>query len=426
MASADVLHTSSTGVPVIEEDLGQGYVRLSIGEAHARQAQQDIRSVEDIARELLRNAYDADAHNIFIALSSSNNMRSLLVLDDGHGIPKQLWSRIFEPRVTSKQASFHPDLWGMHGRGMALYSIAQQSNSARVVTSKLQAGSVIAVQCSLSTISEKADQSSFPTLEYRNDSLHVRGARNIYRCCLEFALYAQPRCRIFVGTPTEMLTTIYHVYAHACSHTSATTQSPTPCEENQQACVSSALIASLAQAKSVSSLHTKAQALGFDVSLRTARRVFDNTLTPQSDILQRALALMDTSHEQTQNHSLYHASSADTHSDTTRINQQHHQTLFDAGSKTTASSVPEHSGTFGSVRSNAALGRVVTFDKADLHDFQAQIASSFAQLAPRYYLYEQPPIHVQCAKNELRISIPLRDASESTQTRMSNPQTNLL
>ncbi len=416
MASADVLHTSSTGVPVIEEDLGQGYVRLSIGEAHARQAQQDIRSVEDIARELLRNAYDADAHNIFIALSSSNNMRSLLVLDDGHGIPQQLWSRIFEPRVTSKQASFHPDLWGMHGRGMALYSIAQQSNSARVVTSKLQAGSVIAVQCSLSTISEKADQSSFPTLEYRNDSLHVRGARNIYRCCLEFALYAQPRCRIFVGTPTEMLTTIYHVYAHACSHTSATTQSPTPCEENQQACVSSALIASLAQAKSVSSLHTKAQALGFDVSLRTARRVFDNTLTPQSDILQRALALMDTSHEQTQNHSLYHASSADTHSDTTRINQQHHQTLFDAGSKTTASSVPEHSGTFGSVRSNAALGRVVTFDKADLHDFQAQIASSFAQLALRYYLYEQPPIHVQCVKNELRISIPLRDASETAQS----------
>ena len=426
MASADVLHTSSTGVPVIEEDLGQGYVRLSIGEAHARQAQQDIRSVEDIARELLRNAYDADAHNIFIALSSSNNMRSLLVLDDGHGIPQQLWSRIFEPRVTSKQASFHPDLWGMHGRGMALYSIAQQSNSARVVTSKLQAGSVIAVQCSLSTISEKADQSSFPTLEYRNDSLHVRGARNIYRCCLEFALYAQPRCRIFVGTPTEMLTTIYHVYAHACSHTSATTQSPTPCEENQQACVSSALIASLAQAKSVSSLHTKAQALGFDVSLRTARRVFDNTLTPQSDILQRALALMDTSHEQTQNHSLYHASSADTHSDTTRINQQHHQTLFDAGSKTTASSVPEHSGTFGSVRSNAALGRVVTFDKADLHDFQAQIASSFAQSAPRYYLYEQPPIHVQCAKNELRISIPLRDASETALSCTSNTQTSLL
>ncbi|KXB53237.1 hypothetical protein HMPREF3190_00577 [Umbribacter vaginalis] len=426
MASADVLHTSSTGVPVIEEDLGQGYVRLSIGEAHARQAQQDIRSVEDIARELLRNAYDADAHNIFIALSSSNNMRSLLVLDDGHGIPQQLWSRIFEPRVTSKQASFHPDLWGMHGRGMALYSIAQQSNSARVVTSKLQAGSVIAVQCSLSTISEKADQSSFPTLEYRNDSLHVRGARNIYRCCLEFALYAQPRCHIFVGTPTEMLTTIYHVYAHACSHTSATTQSPTPCEENQQACVSSALIASLAQAKSVSSLHTKAQALGFDVSLRTARRVFDNTLTPQSDILQRALALMDTSHEQTQNHSLYHASSADTHSDTTRINQQHHQTLFDAGSKTTASSVPEHSGTFGSVRSNAALGRVVTFDKADLLDFQAQIASSFAQLAPRYYLYEQPPIHVQCAKNELRISIPLRDASETALSCTSNTQTSLL
>lgn len=427
MASADVLHTSSTGVPVIEEDLGQGYVRLSIDEAHVRQAQQDIRSVEDIARELLRNAYDADAHNIFIALSSSNNMRSLLVLDDGHGIPKQLWSRIFEPRVTSKQASFHPDLWGMHGRGMALYSIAQQSNSARVVTSKLQAGSVIAVQCSLSTVSEKADQSSFPTLEYRNGSLHVRGARNIYRCCLEFALYAQPRCRIFVGTPTEMLTTIYHVYAHACAHTNTTSQSHTLSEENQQACVPSALIASLAQAKSVSSLHTKTQTLGFDVSLRTARRVFDGTLTPQSDILQRALALIDTSHEQTQNHAQHSVLSADIHSGITRINQQRHQkALLDDTSKATASSVHEHAGGTGALHSNATLGRVVTFDKADLHDFQAQIASSFAQLAQRYYLYEQPPIHVQCTKNELRISVPLRDAPESTQTCTSLAQTSLL
>ena len=433
MASADVLHTASTGAPAIEEDLGQGYVRLSVNEAHVRQAQQDIRSTEDIVLELLRNAYDAGAHNIFVAVSSANNMRSLLVLDDGRGIPKQLWSRIFEPRVTSKQTSFHGDPWGMHGRGMALFSIAQRAESARVVASKLQAGSVIAVQCNLHDIKEKADQSSFPTLEYRNGSLHVRGARNIYRSCLEFALYAQPQCRIFVGTPTEMLTTIYHVYAHAFSHTNTNKKTPTPCGDNPQAAVPSALIASLAQAKSVSSLHANAQAYGFDVSLRTARRVFDGTLTPQSDILQRALALIDAP-------SAASFATADTTpnaspAETPIISAPStHQSSSQAPRFSNATSTATHAHEHAASSSNATriacrphpLGRVVSFDKADLHDFQAQVASSFAQLAQRYYVFEQPPIHVQCAKNELRISIPLRDASETAQSCTLNTQTSLL
>lgn len=417
MASADVLHTASTGAPAIEEDLGQGYVRLSVNEAHVRQAQQDIRSTEDIVLELLRNAYDAGAHNIFVAVSSANNMRSLLVLDDGRGIPKQLWSRIFEPRVTSKQTSFHGDPWGMHGRGMALFSIAQRAESARVVASKLQAGSVIAVQCNLHDIKEKADQSSFPTLEYRNGSLHVRGARNIYRSCLEFALYAQPQCRIFVGTPTEMLTTIYHVYAHAFPHTNTNEQTPTPCGDNPQAAVPSALIASLAQAKSVSSLHANAQAYGFDVSLRTARRVFDGTLTPQNDILQHALALIDA------------PSAASFATADTAPNASSAETPI-ISAPSTATHAHEHAASSSNATRIAcrqhSLGRVVSFDKADLHDFQAQVASSFAQLAQRYYVFEQPPIHVQCAKNELRISIPLRDASETAHSCTLNTQTSLL
>ena len=43
----------------VEEDLGNGYVRLKISEAERRQALQDINCVEDIIVELLRNSRDS-------------------------------------------------------------------------------------------------------------------------------------------------------------------------------------------------------------------------------------------------------------------------------------------------------------------------------------------------------------------------------
>ena len=42
----------------VEEDLGNGYVRLKISEAERRQALQDINCVEDIIVELLINSRD--------------------------------------------------------------------------------------------------------------------------------------------------------------------------------------------------------------------------------------------------------------------------------------------------------------------------------------------------------------------------------
>ena len=50
----------------VEEDLGNGFVRLKISEAERRQALQDINCVEDIIVELLRNSRDAGSENIFI------------------------------------------------------------------------------------------------------------------------------------------------------------------------------------------------------------------------------------------------------------------------------------------------------------------------------------------------------------------------
>ena len=100
----------------VEDDLGDGFVRLRSSEAERRQAAQDIRSSEDVVIELLRNARDAGASRIFLATQKTGNERLLTVLDDGQGIPAAQHERIFEPRVTSKLDSAHMDKWGMHGR----------------------------------------------------------------------------------------------------------------------------------------------------------------------------------------------------------------------------------------------------------------------------------------------------------------------
>ena len=50
----------------IEQNLGDGFVKLKVSEAERRQALQDIKCVEDIVIELLRNSRDASSSNIFI------------------------------------------------------------------------------------------------------------------------------------------------------------------------------------------------------------------------------------------------------------------------------------------------------------------------------------------------------------------------
>jgi len=86
----------------VEDDLGDGFVRLRVSEAERRQAKQDIRCVEDAVIEMLRNARDAHARTIIMGTSRSGDARRIVVADDGDGVPERLRDRIFEPRVTSK------------------------------------------------------------------------------------------------------------------------------------------------------------------------------------------------------------------------------------------------------------------------------------------------------------------------------------
>ena len=123
--------TCGNGALRVEENLGAGYVRLRVAEAERRQAKHDIRCIEDVVIEMLRNARDAGARHIYVASSREGDTRTIVMLDDGSGIPANMHDRIFEARVTSKLESVHVDRWGVHGRGMALFSVRENVESAR-------------------------------------------------------------------------------------------------------------------------------------------------------------------------------------------------------------------------------------------------------------------------------------------------------
>lgn len=196
----------------VEENFGGGFVRLRSAEAERRQAKHDIRRVEDIIIEMLRNARDAQASQIFIATTKKDNLRELYLIDDGSGVPYQMHKKIFEPRVTSKLETMLMDSWGVHGRGMALYSISQNSREITLVSSDPNKGSAFRVLVSLEDIKERHDQSSWPSLEKDEDGvLKVgTGPHNIIRTIIEFCL-EYPQISVYYGSPTEISATLYQL-----------------------------------------------------------------------------------------------------------------------------------------------------------------------------------------------------------------------
>lgn len=278
----EFIETASSVSPFrIEDDFGGGFVRLRSEEAERRQAAHDIRSAEDAVIELLRNSRDAHARNIFLATGKEAERRRILVIDDGDGIPPFMHERIFEPRVTSKLESVHMDKWGVHGRGMALYAISVNCESARVVAS--DAGLGAAIECISDTrrLPEKADQSSFPRFEETEaGALAMRGPRNIIRTACEFAVDAAQSANVYLGSFSEIAATL-HAYAHA-------TLSPA-----QRAFSSDAdafpLCKRLALAVDAGEFKGIADSLGFDLSERTCRRILDGEIAPLSTLAEQVL-----------------------------------------------------------------------------------------------------------------------------------------
>ncbi len=257
----------------VEEDLGSGFVKLRSSEAERRQAAQDIQGFEDIVIELLRNSRDAGAKSIFIATGKEAEGRAMTIIDDGAGIPHRMWESIFEPRVTSKLETAHMDKWGMHGRGMALYSTKVNAQAAYVVASREGMGTSIRILGGPS-LAEKADQSTFPRFEETQGVMAMRGPKNIVRICCEFALEHRGAVSVYLGSPTQIAATLYRFGLATI-----------PAFERAFGSSELPLVKSLSLASGPDDLAAKAAALGLDISVRSARRIMDSGSECLDDLL---------------------------------------------------------------------------------------------------------------------------------------------
>lgn len=329
----------------VEEDFGDGYVRLKVTEAERRQAKHDIQSVEDVVIELLRNSRDAHSKRVFIASWRDGDMRNLVVIDDGIGIPAQMHEKVFEPRVTSKLETMGTDRWGVHGRGMALFSIKENVTSARVTASEEHKGTVIHVCADVNTLPERADQSSWPILEADDDgrTIVTRGPHNIVRRAVEFAC-DHPEVDVYLGTPAEIVATMCELTGKVLTPAKAAfldDPSTVPIWQRCSTCPDAAGLAATASA------------LGLDISERTAHRI----LAKETSVLATVM-----------------------------------ETLTSTGDREDDREPDIY-----------ADRRSVRIHHSDMDDFKRELLDAFDTLADRYYLSPKGEPSVTIGKDEIRV-----------------------
>ncbi len=80
-------------------------------------------------------------------------------------------------------------------------------------------GSVFSVASSFSRLSEKRDQSSAPKVTLNENGKPVlRGSHNIMRTVLEFAIDERDSVAVYLGTPAEIVSTLYWLGSSAASN----------------------------------------------------------------------------------------------------------------------------------------------------------------------------------------------------------------
>lgn len=267
----------------VEEVLGDGYVRLKTAEAERRQAKHDVRCVEDLVIEMLRNARDAHASNIYLATSRDGFLKTVNIIDDGDGVPEDMHERIFEPRVTSKLETMVMDTWGVHGRGMALYSIRSNTASAYVATSVRGEGTAFVVRVDLEQLPEKTDQSSMPILaKNEKGELEVStGPHNVLRTVIEFALELRGSVNVYVGTPAEIVATLIETGKDELAASDLLF-----CEDLE----SIPLLLRPAAAVDAVDLTSVCDELGIEISDRTAHRILSGEIHPVKPLLDTLLS----------------------------------------------------------------------------------------------------------------------------------------
>ncbi len=211
-------------------DLGSGFARLT-GAEGARRTPSRLHCVEDALLELLRNARDASAKNVFVASSLLHRRyRTLTVIDDGGGIPDTHRALVFEPGVTTRHLGPvlkdpHED---PHGSGLSLYHIKNAALSAGVLSSS--SPTAIKVTFDTHTLPERSLQSpSRPSRSNLLATLQTFSAAN------DMSLFYAPPARILVSLLENRI---------------------------------------IQWPASTGALRERALALGLEVSLRTAQRVW--------------------------------------------------------------------------------------------------------------------------------------------------------
>ena len=264
----------------VEENLGEGFVRLRVAEAERRQAKHDIRCIEDVVVEMLRNSRDAGASRIFVATTREGDTRTLVMLDDGSGIPSEMQDRVFDARVTSKLETMHMDRWGVHGRGMALFSVRENVTRACVMSSAPGLGCAMRIDADATKLSERRDQSSWPSVGTDDDGVQsvIRGPHNIVRTCCEFALEEKGRCEVYLGSPAEIVAT-----ARRRTRGELDDSSLLFCDDLSELPVIQRLYA----ASDAGELMEVAGSLGLDMSERTAHRILAGQVRPVRSVLSR-------------------------------------------------------------------------------------------------------------------------------------------
>lgn len=347
----------------VQENLGDGFVRLRAKEAQRRQAKQDITCFEDVVLELLRNSRDAGARAIFVASWKEQGRRFLTVIDDGTGIPEHLHETIFEPFVTSKLDTFHEDRWGVHGRGMALYSIKENVDSATVRYSKPNAGTVLSVNALTSNLSERMDQSTLPYIHISETNEQImRGPRNIARIVMEFGLDSVGQVEVFFGSPVEIAAALVHFQP-----------SEDPSSQGDGGGEAETTLNHLKYVHDPEVFSERAHEIGLPLSSRSARRILNGQIEPLAPFIE--------------------------------------QLIFEQPSGRTSglsAHDAQHERATAKPSSLYREQRKLKIAHDDLEAFRGAIEAAFAELAQHYYLERSGDLKIRAGSNKLTISIPFR------------------
>jgi hypothetical protein len=149
-----------------------------------------------------------------------------------------------------------------------------------VIDSSIGNGTAIQVVFDMGGITERADQSSWPTVAYHAGKPEIRGPRNIYRACVEFALETRDACRVYVGSPSEVIATMHRRVIPEGPHVLW--------PDDPEGMRGIPLIERPALARDARQMREAASSLGIEMSERTAHRIVRRQIAPLRNALAQA------------------------------------------------------------------------------------------------------------------------------------------